>query len=88
MRQIRTISSSTWRGRVRGIVDGSGACALLLTVVAVWLRRRPAASESARLHRWKVVILRAKADGFLVEGLPSRWCSISIEELRWQGHAL
>lgn len=76
-RQIRTISSSTWRGRVRGIVGGTGACALPLTVVAVWLRRRPAASASALLHRRGVIVcLRADADGFLVGGLPSRWCSI------------
>jgi len=73
---------------VRGIVGGIDACALPLTVVAVWLRRRPAASASARLHRRRViVILRASADGFLVEGLPSRWWSMFMEGPRWQGHA-
>lgn len=87
--QIRTISSSTWRGRARGIVDGSGACALSLTVVAVWLRRRPAASASARLHRRVIVILRANADGFLVESLALWWCGIFHVYLRrdWNGIA-
>ena len=62
---------------MRGIVDGSGACALRLTVVAVWLRRRPAASASARLHRRVIVtLLRANADGFLDESLALWWCGM------------
>ena len=70
MLQIRTISSSTWRVHVRCIVDGSGACAPRLRVVAV-CSHRPAASASARLHRR--VIVRAIAAGSLVMGLTSCW---------------
>ena len=88
-RQIRTISSSTWRGRVRGIVGGTDACALLLGAVAVWLRRRPAASASARVRpaatasarvhgQGVIVVLLANAGGFLVGGLPCRGCSTSM----------
>lgn len=73
---------------MRGIADGTGACALSLTVVAVWLHWRPAASASARLHRRGVIVnLGANADGFLDGRLPCRWWDVFMEGLRWQAYA-
>ena len=79
--QIRTILSSTWRVRVRCIVDGSGACAPPLTVVAVCTHRR-AASASAHVHRR--VVPRSNADGSPVINLAFCWRDESVSGLQQQ----
>ena len=77
-RQIRIISSSTWRVHVRCIVDGSGACAPPLTVET----HRLAAAASARLHCR--LCCQANADGSLLVRLASRWCDVLIIRCRWR----